>query len=152
MFPNEDLLPTKDFYGFSFYNIAPEPLAKGNPQAKIGIISNILLPEDLRNLLSKILQAIQIPDLESAVLFELSPEQPAISLSQAQAQYPNAHLWIIFGLSAQSLGWQFEHSVPLYQHINWQEKKIIFADALQAISLSIDLKKKLWSVLQQLNS
>jgi hypothetical protein len=152
MLPNEDLLPTKDFYGFNFYNIAPEPLAKGSLGAKIGIINNTPLTEELNALLNKILQAIQIPNLEAAMLFELSPTQPAISLSQAQSQTPDTNWWVIFGLSAQSVGWQFELSAPLYQTIHWQGKKIIFADALQAISLSTELKKKLWGALQQLNS
>jgi len=142
-----DFLPTKDFFDFDLYNI-PDGANMGMSESGLQwSVLTLPMQEAEREMLQKMLVAVGVPSLASAVVRE-ADAQELVSLSNDWQALPSARYWLIFGRSARSVGWLFD--VPLYQVLRFGGRAVIFADALALLQSDMNKKKLLWAALQQI--
>jgi hypothetical protein len=142
-----DFLPTKDFFDFDLYNI-PDGADMG--LAESGLLWSVLtlpMQESERDMLQKMLAAVGVESLNSAVVREAGAGE-LVSLSNDWQALPSVHYWLIFGRSARSVGWLFD--APMYQVLRIGGRVIIFGDALAVLQSDMGKKKLLWAALQQI--
>ncbi len=140
--------PSKDFYNFSFYRLAENQFAsQGNQQAQTVVILPPFADEAERDFLTKILQAVNIPSLETVLLVELPLHTPfSWAAFASQHQVKN---WLVFARTGISMGWQFD--IPFYtlQFIAPQHQ-FLLCESLAIIKADTNKKRKLWESLKQM--
>ncbi len=140
--------PAKDFYNFNLYNVSENQFEpQGDLQAHIAIILPPFASSTEKDFLSKILQAVQIADLDTVLTLPLAPHARfswANFVTQTQATH-----WLIFARTGVGIGWQFDP--PLYQPFIWQNKhQFLFCESLAIIQNDVNKKRLLWEALKQL--
>ena len=142
--------PTADFYNFTLYDWTAasdwkeQSLETNRP---VLILSPPAAPEALA-LLQKILSAIQWSTEQNCNLLQI---ETAVPYKDLLPTFPNLHTLLVFGWKPTELGLHL--SLPLYQLAPFQNKQLLFADALETIAADQQQqKKRLWRQLQQLKS
>jgi hypothetical protein len=142
----ENWLPARDFFDYTAYTLPTACSYEGDGSAASWAVLTLPMDHKAAAFLAKMLQAVGVADLSQAWICQRDITN-LISLS-SEWQALSAKNWLIFGRTAQSVGWSFD--VPMYQLLRPTGRAVIFADALAVLENDMNKKKQLWGALQQL--
>jgi DNA polymerase III psi subunit len=133
------------FLDFLLFVDEPALLVNGTPtklqdNQKVVIVINTILEETEKLLLSKILKAIQV-DMDQEATLLINGQFAGLRLSDAQPLN-----YLLLGVEPEAI--QLKIHLNNYHSVAVHTSKVIKADSIGAIAKSEQLKRQLWTALQ----
>ena len=138
------------FYDFEIYrspdtNIPPEYLRGDNEKKLLIVIKNEDDSKENISLLTKILSAVKL-NLEQDALLLANPKEKVYGINK-MVQKGVVNKIMIFGVNPKDMGLSI--STQMYKALKINKLQILIAHPIDQIRQKQDLKKALWSALQE---